>query len=102
MQDENNSGWAQIVSCGALIPQTSLGMRCSSRITSGHDVAYVRKGSTWCMADGLMTKGDARTLRAPSLGAGGEGELLEAAGGDTPPATRSELFTPFQPSIDFP
>ena len=43
----------------------------------------MRKGSTWCMADGLMTKGNARPLRAPSLGTSGEGEMLEAAGGDT-------------------
>ena len=71
------------MSWGALIPQTSLSIRCSPRITSGHYVAHVRKGSTWYMADGLMTKEDARPLRAPSLGTGGEGELLEAAGGDT-------------------
>jgi hypothetical protein len=70
------------LSWGALIPQTSLGIHCSPRTTRGH-CAHVRKGSTWYMADGLMTMGNARPLRAPSLGTGGEGELLEAAGGDT-------------------
>ena len=63
--------------------QTSLGMRCGTQNTSGHDVVRVYKGSTWYMADGFMTSGHARPLRAPSLGTGGGGELHQAADGDT-------------------
>ena len=80
MQDGNNSGWAPILSWRVLIPQTSLATRYRTRTKSSHYAAYMRKGSTWCMADGLMTKGNARPLRAPSLRTGGEGKLFGGRG----------------------